>query len=422
MKSILILFAILGISHFFRNIDFILRYRIHGSLTGGCIALFIFSLFPDSQTSSIFQDWKDYPTICIALVFSSLFLEEREQKSKRENFREVVLQTIYVYIAILGQILLGIALTIVIFKPIFSLPIAFSSVLENGFAGGHGTAIAMKESYSSNNFARGSDFALFSATVGIIFGIVGGIFIVKHSAHRAQYHKSPPGINVKFEISDLFIQLGLISFSVFTGYIIKDFIKKEFNNLPEFPLFIYSLFASVLIRRFIRLFKNYKILNNSILSFFSGFFMEILIFTAIATMNITTISQAIIPLVILFSIGFLWNLFCHIKLRKKLLPPEISYELSIINFGMLNGTTAIGLMLLRMIDPELKSRAVKIYAESAPFSSPVLGGGVLTLALPYLLNKFNSLLVLILLSIITIIIYLFGIYYFKKYYGESYNS
>ena len=107
-------------------------------------------------------------------------------------------------------------------------------------------------------------------------------------------------------------------------------------------------------------------------------------------MNLQVISEALFPMLILFGMGFTWNLFCHYYIRKKLLPEDISFELSILNFGMLNGTTAIGLMLLKMIDPELKSRAIKIYAESAPLTSPVIGGGALTLSLPYLISTLGA--------------------------------
>jgi ESS family glutamate:Na+ symporter len=144
------------------------------------------------------------------------------------------------------------------------------------------------------------------------------------------------------------------------------------------------------------------------LSFFSNVFMELLIFSAITTMDLMVISGALIPLFILFTAGFIWNLYCHFVLRHKMLPKEYSMELSLINFGMLNGTTAIGLMLLRMIDPDLKSRGVKIYAEAAPFTSAFVGGGILTLSLPYLINTYGGTIILTLLVLSIILFYFIG--------------
>lgn len=416
--SLLTAFVVLGFSNFLSNRGLLHRFKIQGSLIGGLLALITFSMLPDFKETGIFKDWKDWPSYAISFVFAALFLEKRENYRKREKFRDVVLQSIFVYVAILGQILLGIALTLLIFRPFFSLPLSFSSVLENGFAGGHGTAVAMQQAFRDNGLPEGTEFALFSATIGIILGIVGGIFLIRFSDKRyLPQHKQLEG-GTHFEMGRLSINLGLVSLSVLCGYILKNFIKQSTGSIPEFPLFIYALFSSVLVRRFLFFWKKEVILNNGILSFLSNFFMEILIFSAIATMNLTVISDALIPLFLLFSAGFLWNLFCHFYIRQKILPPDIGFELSILNFGMLNGTTAIGLMLLKMIDPGLKSRAVKVYAESAPISSPVLGGGILTLSLPYLLNYFNPFLIFLVLLIVTVLLYISGYKYYKFYYGE----
>ena len=51
---------------------------------------------------------------------------------------------------------------------------------------------------------------------------------------------------------------------------------------------------------------------------------------------------------------------------------------------MSTGTTATGFVLLRMIDPDLKSGAAEDYALAAPLSAPFIGGGMLTIAMPLL--------------------------------------
>ena len=56
---------------------------------------------------------------------------------------------------------------------------------------------------------------------------------------------------------------------------------------------------------------------------------------------------------------------------------------------MSTGTTAQGLMLLRIIDKDLGSGAAEDYALAAPLSAPFIGGGIVTLSLPYLLMKFH---------------------------------
>jgi glutamate:Na+ symporter, ESS family len=391
---LLICFSILGISYLLKHKSKFLRnFRIPPSLIGGIIFLLLFTIFPEMKSSENYNTWKEWPTITISLVFASLFLEIREKKSKKTKFAEVVLQTMYVYFAIFGQLLVGLVSTILIFAPIFDVPIAFASVLENGFAGGHGTAVAMKKVYFDNGLAAGTDYALFSATIGIVYGIFGGIFLVSRARGKSYAHFQNEETLTGINLHKLFINLGMIFTAVLLGHLLKDYLERLKPEIPNLPLFVYSLFISVIFRSILVNLKKTHYLDNSIIAFFSGFFMEILIFSAVATMNLNLINEAIFPLMLLFFLGFLWNLFCHLILSKNLLPKAYSFELSLLNFGMLNGTTAIGLMLLKMMDPDLKTNAVKTYAESAPFTSIFVGGGILSFAFPYLINYYGGFIV-----------------------------
>lgn len=416
MSSILLCFIVLGICNLIARLRFFIKYRIQGSLIAGILGLLFFTVFDGWQTTNEYISWKDWPGITIALVFSALFLEVREEENEKGNFIDLYTQTSFVYIAIIGQMFIGVFTSFAFFGPVFGLPMAFSSVLENGFAGGHGTAVAMKQAYIDNNLPNGTEYALFSATIGILLGITGGIYLVESSGYKKKKISEEVEFITSFDIPKLFINLGIICGSVFLGLLSKNEVKTIFPTLPEFPLFVYALLFSVLVRNFFVLIGKKKIIDNAIISFLSNFFMEILIFTAIATMNLQVISEALLPMLLLFGMGFSWNMFCHFYIRKKLLPDDISFELSILNFGMLNGTTAIGLMLLKMIDPELKSRAIKVYAESAPLTSPVIGGGALTLSLPYLVSNFGSIPVIGFLFLIILSFYVSAFIIRKKQY------
>lgn len=400
MIALLICFLSLGIGEFLiRKIKFLQKYSLPSSLIMSVPFLIGFNMISGAQTSPLYLAWKDWPGITIALVFAALFLQKgSDEDSKTENKSEVFAQTGFVFAAVLGQMAIGVLLTLILFGPVFHLPLAFSSVLENGFAGGHGTAVAMKQSYMDNHLPEGVEYALFSATVGIACGIIGGVILVGNQKKNT-VQSAEPESKLVFSFNQFMVVIGLISLAVFTGFIGKTYMEKSFQQFPEMPLFVYSLAVSVAFKYILSRLGLIELLDEKQMTFFSNFFMEIMIFTAIATMNLSVISVALTPLLILFTAGFIWNLFCHFWLRHRMLPKAFSFELSILNFGMLNGTTAIGLMLLRMMDPELKSRGVKVYAESAPITSIFVGGGVLSLSLPYLLNKNPPFLILAFLII-----------------------
>ena len=74
---------------------------------------------------------------------------------------------------------------------------------------------------------------------------------------------------------------------------------------------------------------------------------------------------------------------------KKILPVPYSFEIGLINFGMLSGTAATGLMLLKMVDPKFKTPAARVFAESSAITQPFIAGGILTLITPFIVTGFS---------------------------------
>lgn len=421
MNHFFLTIVILGIASVItQKIDVLKRYRIPVSLTSSLLILVLFTGVPDLKTLPIYSTWKTWPGIFIALIFAALFLERSEGKQITSEFRESLGETYLVWITIVGQMVVGLLLSLILFKPFFNLPLAFTSVLETGFAGGHGTAVAMNQSYIDNGLLNGQEYGLFSATVGLILGIVGGIILIKREKGSSEV-KEEDHEKLSLDPVKVIITLTLIFGAFLIGSLMKDnvlhlldYISEDSmlailkRLIPSLPLFVYALIGGVLVKTFLKLIKQEHLIENSIINLASNVFMELLIFAGIASIDMKVISDALVPLLILFTIGFIWNVFCHYYVRPKLIKDEYSFELSLINFGMVNGTTGIGLMLMKMVDPECKTKALKVYAEAAPFTSPFIGGGVITLSLPYIVNLVNPYLVLLILIISIGILFILG--------------
>ena len=50
----------------------------------------------------------------------------------------------------------------------------FAAIVEEGWAGGHGTAGGMKMVFDSLSYGDGSSLAITSATIGLLYGVIGG--------------------------------------------------------------------------------------------------------------------------------------------------------------------------------------------------------------------------------------------------------
>jgi glutamate:Na+ symporter, ESS family len=85
-----------------------------------------------------------------------------------------------------------------------------------------------------------------------------------------------------------------------------------------------------------------------------------------------------VPVALLVGLAGAWSAVCLLVLAPRLLPRAYWFELGLLNYGFSTATTAQGLMLLRIVDPELKTGAAEDYAVAAPLSAPFIGGGVIT--------------------------------------------
>lgn len=382
-----------------KKISWLNRFRIPPSLMVGILVLLFFTFLPAYKTGGFFLHLKSLPPEFIALVFACLFLQRTDGANKaKRSFADVFAQISLVWVSVMGQVLIGLIATILVYKPFFSEPMAFTSVLETGFAGGHGTAVAMGPVLAQNGIPAGLEYGLFSATVGLICGIAGGVWLI-HRQHRritAAGEKSDiDENNATFNLASLFISCMLIAAAYWFGFFLKGVVEHEIlpriagaEKLGNFslPLFAYTLIGGYSIKLLCRIFGAETLIDNGIMMVLADVFLEILIFAGIAIIDVRLLGHSLVPLLSVFALGFSWNVFCHFYLRPKILPVPYSFELGLINFGMLNGTAATGLMLLKMVDPKFKTPAARVFAESSAITQPFIAGGLLTLLTPFIVT------------------------------------
>lgn len=178
----------------------------------------------------------------------------------------------------------------------------------------------------------------------------------------------------------------------------------------SFPLFIYTLFGGLIVRVLLRAIGQVRLIDETTIHRISGTSMDLLVVAAVATLNLAAVASLWMPLVILFVAGSIWSTFCLLFLSRKILPAEKWFPLGLINFGMSTGTTATGFVLLRVVDPDLKSGAAEDYALAAPLSAPFVGGGMITVAMPLVvLSRISVVWPALLLATLLVVLIVLGI-------------
>ena len=181
MLSFGCLCVLLGLGYWVRRrLQFLQRLYLPASVIAGLLGLMIFQAFsgighPVPETVS--YGWSRLPGLLINVVFACLFLG-RSLPPVSQVWKSAGRQLAYGQIVAWGQYAVGCALVVLMIKPLFGLPDIFAGIMPVGFEGGHGTAGGMGPVFDQLGFPEMKDFALASATGGIMGAIIVGMGLV----------------------------------------------------------------------------------------------------------------------------------------------------------------------------------------------------------------------------------------------------
>ncbi len=423
LSSFCTIFFFLYIGHLLReNLSVCRRIMLPASMIGGIIALAFVQLsrlntnFHTVVSHDFIKGWEELPEFLMNIVFASLFLGE-DLPSIRDIFSAASPQICYGWFLAFGNWAISCLLTGVLFVPVWKTDRLFSTLGPVGFTGGHGTAGGFRNSYEIYGFTAGGDLALTSATFGILSGLFVGTFLVNVSdragwTFRSERRKTDEEMaNCRRDswkmksvlpkdqrkkagmltvsadsIETLSLHLAYISLAVFLAYWTKRglvAIEKQspwltrFSFFTGFPVFPLAQIWSIVIQYTIQKTCKDSPLDKGIMDRISGTAIDVLVLSALATTNISAVATQIAPLIILCSVLVVFQVICFMLLAPRMLP-DFWVERASTEFGLATGTTSIGLILLRSIDPELETPVANCFGSKQLFSEPFLGGGLIT--------------------------------------------
>ncbi len=389
------------------------------------------------RVANLTETLAGWPGPLIAVVFATMMLQQPDAGSARMEdtslARRVGRQGLMVWIIVLGETMVGLWATWWLIQPYYDVPNSFGMLIETGFAGGHGTAAAMGQVFASPQVGlpAGLDLGLLMATCGLVYGVVSGILWINLAARlgwlnqgaadssdsemESGEQKRPIGFQtVSSEAIDpLLLQIVWVAIAVAVGMLLQAAVlgladqidaalgtgfsegqagadaelskRLSAGSVMDFPLFIYTMFGGWIVRRVLRAAGQAHLLDAATINRLGSTSMEILVVAAITSLKLSAVAALAGPFLILFVCGAIWAALCLMVISRWVLPRGHWFPLALINYGMSTGTTATGFVLLRVVDPNLKTPAAGDYALAAPLSAPFIGGGILTIALPLVL-------------------------------------
>ena len=162
-----------------------------------------------------------------------------------------------------------------------------------------------------------------------------------------------------------------------------DFSKQIIYSLPVFPLI---LIGSLLIRYVLEKTKNTEFVSNILQREIGILSTDLLIFTAMASLDIEVVFDNWLIILIFTIFGLFWNLIC-IAFFAYFVFDDYWFEKSLIEFGNSTGVVASGLLLLRLADPKNDSKTLPIFTSKQLFAQLILSGGFFTVLAPLMISK-----------------------------------
>jgi ESS family glutamate:Na+ symporter len=289
------------------------------------------------------------------------------------------------------------------------LPEMFAGILPVGFEGGHGTAAGMAQTFVEEGWAAGKDYALASATFGILGAVIVGMALVNWAQRRGYVvrRRSPQDfpeddtIGVipverrpeagkltvsSSAIESLTLHLAIVGLAIGIGWAMKQGLlvigqvsesPSVMKMMKSFPLFPLCMIGGLIVQVIHQKYDRHKLIDSGLMRRIQNIALDFLVVAAIATINVKVIQAGLVPLLILVAAGILWNVFCVVGLARRMLP-DAWFERSIAEMGQSMGVTATGLMLLRVVDPDYESPAADAFAYKQILHEPFMGGGLWT--------------------------------------------
>lgn len=326
-----------------------------------------------------------YSTVLVAVVFGATPIDEDDsdvEKKAKDNtrFKEMWGMTVNGMGIAIFQYAWGIFLTIYVLRIFYpDLHEGFGLMLASAFWGGPGTCSAVGSALQDVGWADGQVVGYTLCAFGIIGGILLGIVIINWGARKGytSFVTSPKDLpielktglippekqkpSMKLTISGISVDsfafhLGVILLAGYLGYMTTELVDAQLHF--EIPVFVTALIWGYIVQFFMVRTHAARYIDKGTVSRISGTSTDYLIVSAIGSIDPEVVMTYGVPIiatcVVAFVSNWLWFVFVggHTS-------PRNWFERDMIVWGQACGVLATGILLTRIVDPDMKSYALE---------------------------------------------------------------
>lgn len=365
------------------------------SIIGGAIALtfgpYVLGCIPQNVT----QTWSVLPETLISIVFACIFIGS-ELPKLNNIWNRAGAGVTFAYVQASAQWILGLGIAVLVIAPIWKLHPGVGSIIEVGWFGGSGTAAGMITMYQELGHSDIAALAVASATIGLVYSIVMGIILINFAVRkgytnvlktvssfrevgssgilRGEQAKNFGKLKVEsFAVDHLAMHLSIVLIAVVLGWLMRNGLGALAPIIKFIPVFPFAMIAGFFMQMIFVWLKIGDLIDKPTIDRISGTALDFLIISSVATLSLDVVITYFIPLTILTVAAAAFTVWVTFWLGPKMYPQDW-FECAMGDFGVMCGTVASGLMLTRILDPENKTVALRVFAYKRLFMLPIVAG------------------------------------------------
>ena len=326
---------------------------------------------------------------CLAIGFAAMTLKT-EKSTHKTNKAQVVEFGALQGGCYMLQAFVGLGITLVLFlltrygKQVISYICGL--ILPLAFGQGPGNALSWDINFTNipnAQFAGNGSFGLSLASIGFVVASVLGVLYINIYKKRGDLvvrkarpdgqivdQSNPKGDEIpdNESVDKFTIQLGFVAlaYALSFGFMCLLGVISDFTNSIGWGFnFLWASLAAMLIKVVVKQLHRHNLMhrvyiNNYQMDRISGFSFDLMIVAGVAAIEINDIRNYILPVVILSVVGAVIT-YVYIRKVSKECFKGFEHEMFLMAFGTLTGTASNGMILMKEVDPGLRTPTSSLY-------------------------------------------------------------
>ena len=387
--GLLLMFLVLG-NVLRRTIPLFRKCLVPSALLGGALLLVVNVTAKQFGLALVDNRFMQVITYhCLAIGFAAMSLKTEKSTHKTSKVQVVEFGALQGGCYML-QAFTGLGITVVLFLLTRYGDVIVSYVcgliLPLAFGQGPGNALSWDINFTNTpaaQFAGNGSFGLSLASIGFVVASVFGVLYINIYKKRGTLHvradrdagelvdqTNPSGEEIpdNESVDKFTLQVGFVvlAYALSFAFMCLLGVLSDFTNSIAWGFnFLWASLAGMLIRFVVKQLRRGNLMhreyiNNYQMDRISGFAFDLMIVAGVTAIEINDIKNYILPIVILSLVGTLVT-YVYIRLVAKECFKGFEHEFFLMSFGTMTGTASNGMILMKEVDPGLRTPTSSLY-------------------------------------------------------------